>query len=377
MIMKSKWIGKESSLKSISVRYAFLLLYKKFINHFSIFANFYIYFTKTRLLCYYCYMIEKLEEIITSSSEYRMLAGELESGKLAKTIMLISKDSDYSFEFARLLSCMIFNNGLNNGILEKSESYLKVKASTHPDLKVFPIKDKLLVADSGQIVEESAIKPIFSERKVFIIKNFEASMEAAQNKLLKTLEEPQSNVYFILTTSNVNLVLPTIRSRCNKIELGRLDRDKIEQCIGNIDNLQMVTALSEGYIGKAERLSQNQNLDTIFNSVLSLVTKLKSSKELLVCSKPLIDFSSEFDLIINILSLIFEDLLAIKSGGKVKLEFCKQSLLPVSREYTVKAIVEIRKLIDKAAKEISYNCNFILVIENLLLNILEVKYLCK
>ena len=96
-------------------------------------------------------MIEKLEEIITSSSEYRMLAGELESGKLAKTIMLISKDSDYSFEFARLLSCMIFNNGLNNGILEKSESYLKVKASTHPDLKVFPIKDKLLVADSGQI----------------------------------------------------------------------------------------------------------------------------------------------------------------------------------------------------------------------------------
>lgn len=322
-------------------------------------------------------MIENLEKIILSSSEYKMLSSELENGSLAKTIMLISKDSDYSFEFARLLSCMILNNGLKDGELEKTENYYKVVAQSHPDLKVFPTKEKLLVADSEMIVEESTVKPIFSDKKIFIIKNFESSMEAAQNKLLKTLEEPENNVYFILTTSNINLVLPTIRSRCNKIELSRLNKSDIEKCLGEIENLQLVTALSEGYIGRAEKLSKMGNLENLFKSVLAVVTELKTSKQLLYFSKPLSDYSSDFELIIRILSLIFEDLLAIKTNGKLRLEFCRDSLNKVCDEYSVKAIVEIRKLIDRAVKEISYNCNFILVIENLLLNILEVKYLCK
>lgn len=322
-------------------------------------------------------MNERLEKIITSSEQFKMLANEFENGKLAKTIMLISKDSDYSFCFAQLLSCVILNGGLKNGEIEKSEHYYKMMANSHPDIKIFPVKDKLLVADSFEIVSESSIRPIFAEKKIFIIKNIEQSMETAQNKLLKTLEEPQNNVHFILTSSNVNLVLPTIKSRCNKIELQKLKGHEILQCLDENENIELVTALSEGYLGRAEKLIKMANLKELFEKVLSVVTKLKTSKQLLSFSKGLLDFSSEDEFIFHSFSLIFEDLLFLKSGGQIRFEMYKDELDSIKDEYSIKAITMIEKHIDKAVRELSYNCNFTLVLENLLLNILEVKYLCR
>ena len=316
-----------------------------------------------------------IEEIICASHNFLSLQKEIQEGKNAKTILLISKDEDYSFEFARLLSCLIFNNGH----LEQNEDYIKVMASSHPDLKIYPIKNQLLVADSEEIVFESSVKPIFADKKIFIIKNIEKSMEASQNKLLKTLEEPSKDAYFILTTQNANLVLPTIKSRCWKVELNKLGREVISSYIGNSENNEIVTALSDGLVGKAEKLLKIKNLRTLFDSVFDCLTRLSSSKEVLVFSKKLVSFKDDFTLFVDILSMLVEELIFIVAG---KLELAKfpsylERLTRVKYDYSIKALVEIQKLISQAVKEMQYNCNFTLVIENLLLNILEVKYLCK
>ena len=52
--------------------------------------------------------------------------------------------------------------------------------------------------------------------------------EAAANRLLKTLEEPQGNVLFILVTNAYDTVLSTIRSRAVRIAFGALPRTEIE-----------------------------------------------------------------------------------------------------------------------------------------------------
>ena len=319
-------------------------------------------------------MLEKLEEIISSSNDFAKFEEKAQRGNLAKTIMLISKDSDYSFEFAKLLSCLIFD-----GVKKESENYLKVVADSHPDLKIYPSKDKLLVADSEDIVFESSVKPIFANKKVFIIRDIDKGMESAQNKLLKTLEEPENNVYFILTTTNVNLVLPTIRSRCVKTELAKLDEKEIKSFLGNCENSDLAIALSEGLIGRADKLANKKELFPLFESVMAVVTRLKSSKDMLAYSKTIAQFGSEYQLIFHAFSIIMEDLLYIKSGNisAVRLKKYCDKLESVQNEYTIKAIVEIRALIDKAVKEMMFNCNFVVVLENFILNILEVKFLCK
>lgn len=314
--------------------------------------------------------MQDLERVIKTSADFKEFQDKINSGSLAKTIMLISKDNDYAFSFACLLSTAIFGD---------EESYQKVMAESHPDLKIYPVKDRLLVSDSEEIVFESAVKPIFASKKVFIIRDIDKGMESAQNKLLKTLEEPESNVYFILTTTNVNLVLPTIRSRCVRTTLGKLNEEEIKSVIGQGENSALAIVLSEGLIGKAQRLNGKKDLKLIFENVLSIFTNLKASKDLLGYSKKLANFYLESDLIFTCFSQIIEDLLFIKCGKSesVKLKDYRHNLESVQGEYTIKALSEIRELVDKAVKEMMYNCNFIVVLENLILNTLEVKYLCR
>lgn len=316
-----------------------------------------------------------IKNVILGCDDFKDLQNEIVAGKGSKTILLISKDEEYSFEFARLLACAFFNDGK----WEENEHYLKIEAGAHPDLKIYPTKNQLLVPDSEEIVFESSVKPIFAGKKVFIIKNIERSMEAAQNKLLKTLEEPSKDAIFILTTSNDNLVLPTIKSRCAKVELKKLSKEIISSFFLNHPNVEIITTLSDGLIGKAEKLSKFKNLENLFEGVLDCVTRLSSSKEVLTFSKKLAPFKDDFSLLIETLSLLIEELIFIRASKMDLLRlpsFCER-LVAVKSDYTLEALVEIQKLIAHAVKEMSYNCNFTLVVENLLLNILEVKYLCK
>ncbi len=315
-----------------------------------------------------------IKDIILTCDDFKNLQNEIQLGKNAKTIMLISKDEHYSYEFAKLLSCLIFNGGE----WQENENYYKVEADSHPDLKTYPSKNQLLVADSEEIVFESSVKPIFANKKIFIIKNIEKSMEASQNKLLKTLEEPAKDCFFIITTTNANLVLPTIKSRCSKVELGKINRKIMSQFIEG-ENGEIITALSDGLIGKAEKLSKVKNLKAMFEGVLDCVTRLASSKEVLVFSKKLANFKDDFDLFVEMFSLLIEELLYLRVGKKqlLRLKSAGERLEKVAADYSFEALIEIQKNILKAEKEMLFNCNFMLVVENLLLNILEVKYLCK
>lgn len=316
-----------------------------------------------------------LTSVVCESSDFKGLCQEVQNNSISKSILLFSKDVLYSTHFAKCLAVAIFNNGH----FIENEHFAKVSAETHPDLKTYPKKDKLLVSDSEEIVMESYIKPIFADKKVFIIKNIDNSMDSAQNKLLKILEEPPENVYFILTCANSNLVLPTIKSRCNKIELNKLDKQSIEKLLKGTYNLSIISGICEGQIGRALELKNNEDLDDIFNLSFSILKDMKSSKQVLQYSNKIFEFKKDLNLIFEIVSLLLEDLLFFKADKISYMRF-KDNIKDfegILQDYTIKAICEIRKLIDRANKELSFNGNPTLIVENLLMNILEVKYICK
>ena len=312
-------------------------------------------------------------DIIANTNDYNLLKREVKAGTLAKATMLISKDSLYANSVAKLLAVLVLNDGKD----EKNENYQRVMLASHPDVKTYPQKDRLLVADSEEIVLESYALPVQADKKIFIIKDFDSSTESAQNKLLKILEEPPKNVYMILTCSNVNQVLPTIRSRCNKYELAKLDEDTLRSYLLGSANSELISVLSDGYLGRAEELLKMKNLQELFTSAVSVITDLTSSKEVLLYSKKLLDYKEHFELIIEIISLALEDVLAIKAGRECRLKSFIEKLKSVEGNYSIKAICQIQEFLNKAVKEQTYNVNLTLIIENLLLNILEVKFICK
>lgn len=72
-------------------------------------------------------------------------------------------------------------------------------------------------------IDRAVYRPFEGRRRVTIIDQADALMPAAQNALLKTLEEPLPASVFILVTSRPDALLPTVRSRCAQLRFGRLN----------------------------------------------------------------------------------------------------------------------------------------------------------
>lgn len=79
------------------------------------------------------------------------------------------------------------------------------------------------VDDVRQLRDEVAYTPVSCKYRVYIIDEVHMLSQQAFNALLKTLEEPPSHVKFILATTELHKVLPTILSRCQRFEFRRVD----------------------------------------------------------------------------------------------------------------------------------------------------------
>jgi DNA polymerase III subunit delta' len=78
------------------------------------------------------------------------------------------------------------------------------------------------VDQARQAIERSAYRPFEGRRRVVIVDEADAMEAPAQNALLKTLEEPPAASTFVLVSSRPDLLLPTVRSRCQRVRFGPL-----------------------------------------------------------------------------------------------------------------------------------------------------------
>jgi DNA polymerase-3 subunit delta' len=76
-------------------------------------------------------------------------------------------------------------------------------------------------------IDRAVFRPFEGRRRVTIIEQADALVMAAQNALLKTLEEPLPASVFILVTSRPDSLLPTVRSRCAQLRFGRLQVSEV------------------------------------------------------------------------------------------------------------------------------------------------------
>jgi DNA polymerase-3 subunit delta' len=119
------------------------------------------------------------------------------------------------------------------------------------------------VATARLLQRRAALTPAQGSRKVFLLAEAdrlvpqEASQEAA-NALLKLLEEPPADTQFVLTVTDPNLLLPTVRSRTVALRLGRLPDRLVEQFLAerleprpSQEQLRGMVARAGGAIGRA------------------------------------------------------------------------------------------------------------------------------
>ncbi len=114
-------------------------------------------------------------------------------------------------------------------------------------------------SSDGQFHEAPAFKSAaMNHGKVFIIDEAELIVPYGQNVLLKTLEEPPAGTLLILVTSSEDMLLPTVRSRCQRIAFMPLSDKSIGQWLAGYDdsiapdNRDWVIHFASGSIGRAK-----------------------------------------------------------------------------------------------------------------------------
>lgn len=176
----------------------------------------------------------------------------------------------FAREFAKEILCL-------NGKEDNCESCIKWDSNNHPDfLQIEPENNTIKIEQIRNMQEEISVKPIASNKKVFLIIDSDCMTKEAQNCLLKTLEEPPEYATIILTTSNESKLLNTIKSRCMKIPFQKIEENELEGYAKNVLNLNLskeFIKICEGSIGKLLEIEENKEIYTAVNSLLDNIEK--------------------------------------------------------------------------------------------------------
>jgi DNA polymerase-3 subunit delta' len=100
----------------------------------------------------------------------------------------------------------------------------RIARGVHADVVVVEPGEtgSIKVDQARQLVERCAYRPFEGRRRVVVVDEADAMEVSAQNALLKTLEEPPAASTFVLITARPDALLPTVRSRCQRLRFGRL-----------------------------------------------------------------------------------------------------------------------------------------------------------
>ncbi len=281
--------------------------------------------------------------------------------------------------FAKSLQCND-SDGEACGICAGCKAF---DSGNHPDIfYIFPQKTKSLGVEDirEQIVKNAEIKQYQYKYKIFIVEHADKMTAAAQNALLKTLEEPPSYVVFLLLAENLNDFLPTILSRCVVMKLRPIPQKDIEEFLIEQQLAQETTAgifaeYAQGSMGQAKELATSEDFSAMRQEILTMLENIKEQDKpyLLDRAKDLEVYKQDYRFL-DIATVWYRDVLMAKSFGDSRYLIQKdkeKQLLHHAAKDSIQGIIKKLRVIQETKRFLTQNANFRLAMEVMLIKLKE------
>ena len=214
----------------------------------------------------------------------------------------------------RLTRCILGKNDLENikslYIAKEENIFKKIINLTHPDLNVVEsdIENKKINIEKLKLINKKTFSTsLESNYKIIIIDSLDDfNSKKSFSSLLKLLEDCPINCVFFLISHSIYNVPATIKSRCQKIYFNPIPDSTLRKWFDkseliNDKNLDILIDLSNGSLGKAIELINNNEYFDIYSRAKNIITNFKE-----ISKKEIDDFFSLFN---N--NLLLEDFLLI------------------------------------------------------------------
>ena len=321
-------------------------------------------------------------QVVGHETAVALIDNSLKGGKLSHAYLFIGPPHvgkmTLALNLARALNCQ--GDERPCGVCSSCQ---RIAGLRHADVQVIGLDGRAEIGiDQIREMERSAtLRPFEGRNRVFIIDGAEHLSPEAANCLLKTLEEPPSNVQLLLLAVNERLLLPTVRSRCQKLELRPLpipvvERALIERWEVAPERARILASLSSGCLGWAVGAFSDDRILAERAARLSTLLQLASegrAERFAYTAQLASQFGRNRGAVREVLSLWvgwWRDLLLIKEG-------CRDFITNIDQEATLYSEAENYRLtgikgfiesLQQAMEALDQNANPRLVLEVLMLN---------
>ena len=218
---------------------------------------------------------------------------------------------------AKALNCA---NATKGEFCDSCAQCHKIDSGTHPDVTFIRLEDEaseIKIAQIREAIRMLDFRPLEGSSKVFIIDPANRMNPSSANALLKGLEEPPDNSYFILITNSLHALLPTIRSRCQSYAFTPLSLDELRKfgtLHGPFDELAL--RWSRGSIGTFQTLDADAlkvQREVILNFIeTAILSGQEEFREVLSVAKEVAGTKQDFGAHLEMIGVVLADLLYLK-----------------------------------------------------------------
>lgn len=223
-----------------------------------------------------------------------------------------------------------------------------------------------------QVVSDVLIRPD-SPYKVYIIDDAEKMNEAAQNALLKTIEEPPAYAVIILLATNRTALLQTILSRCVCLEMKPVPDEEIVSFLidrtgADEEKAKICAAFAQGVPGKAVLLAQSEDFMNLKQAAVDLVKRIgqidavEMGREI----RRINSFHMEPNDYLDILTVWYRDLIRFKATQDADDLVFRDEVAEIRRQAGMISYQDIMAILEglkKAKERLRANVNYDLTME--------------
>lgn len=214
----------------------------------------------------------------------RLLCSAASNDRLAHALLFAGPDGIGKAAWAMAFAAWVQCESRGEEACGECRSCRQIAAGSHPDVKKIgiPEKKKEIGVDQAREVKRfTQLRPVGGRYKVVVVENAHTLNTAAQNALLKTLEDPPSQSILILVASSADALLATVRSRCQRVNFQPLTEEDVRNVLVSGHQLDpdlaaRLAAAAEGSPGRA--LALRKHLGDDANAYTNAVSGLEGRR---------------------------------------------------------------------------------------------------